>query len=56
MSNEPRPGYEYCDCCHKYRRDVQAVGRDRDGMPDSPDLCFLCRRRKLACCQRVEVF
>lgn len=33
-----------CDGCHKERRDVQSVGRDADGYPDAPDLCFLCRQ------------
>lgn len=32
-----------CDGCDKHRRDVQACGRDANGDPDAPDLCFLCR-------------
>ena len=34
----------YCDCCHKYRKDVVACGRDANGDPDAPDMCFLCRK------------
>lgn len=34
----------YCDGCGKQRRDVRSCGRDSDGVPDSPDLCFLCRK------------
>lgn len=34
----------HCDGCDKARRDVRAVGRDANGDPDAPDLCFLCRR------------
>ena len=33
----------YCDGCGKERRDVRSCGRDADGVPDAPDLCFLCR-------------
>lgn len=33
----------YCDGCGKLRRDVRACGRDANGDPDAPDLCFLCR-------------
>jgi hypothetical protein len=33
-----------CDGCGKDRRDVQSVGRDANGDPDAPDLCFLCRQ------------
>lgn len=33
-----------CDGCQKQRRDVQSCGRDSDGTPDAPDLCFLCRK------------
>ena len=32
-----------CDGCGKQRRDVQSVGRDSNGDPDAPDMCFLCR-------------
>jgi hypothetical protein len=33
----------HCDGCGKDRRDVVSVGRDANGEPDAPDLCFLCR-------------
>lgn len=33
-----------CDGCNKNRRDVRSCGRDSNGDPDAPDLCFLCRR------------
>ena len=33
-----------CDGCGKPRRDVKACGRDSNGDPDSPDLCFVCRK------------
>ena len=33
-----------CDGCTKPRRDVQPVGRDSNGSPDGPGLCFVCRR------------
>lgn len=33
----------YCDGCGKERRDVRSCGRDSNGDPDAPDLCFLCR-------------
>jgi hypothetical protein len=33
----------YCDGCGKQRRDVRSCGRDSNGDPDAPDLCFLCR-------------
>jgi hypothetical protein len=26
------------------RNDVQSVGRDSNGDPDAPDLCFFCRK------------
>jgi hypothetical protein len=39
----PRKLY-HCDGCGKQRADVRACGRDADGMPDAPDLCFLCRK------------
>lgn len=34
----------YCDGCGKIRSDIRACGRDSNGDPDAPDLCFLCRR------------
>lgn len=34
-----------CDGCGKVRRDVQACGRDGDGAPDAPCLCFICRKQ-----------
>lgn len=34
----------YCDGCGKDRKDVQSCGRDANGVPDAPDLCFLCRK------------
>jgi len=33
----------HCDGCQRDRRDVQSVGRDANGSPDAPDLCFICR-------------
>lgn len=33
-----------CDGCDKERRDLQSMGRDANGDPDAPDMCFLCRR------------
>jgi hypothetical protein len=33
-----------CDGYHKMRRNVRSVGRDANGEPDAPDLCFLCRK------------
>ena len=33
-----------CDCCGKLRRDVISCGRDANGDPDAPDMCFLCRK------------
>lgn len=33
----------YCDGCGRERRDVRSCGRDSNGDPDAPDLCFLCR-------------
>lgn len=35
---------EHCDGCDKDRRDVKAVGRDYNGDPDAPSLCFICRK------------
>jgi hypothetical protein len=34
-----------CDGCNKQRRDVKSVGRDSNGEPDAPDLCFFCRKK-----------
>lgn len=34
----------YCDGHGTERADVRAVGRDSNGDPDAPDLCFLCRK------------
>lgn len=33
-----------CDGCEKERSDVRSVGRDDNGDPDAPDLCFVCRK------------
>jgi hypothetical protein len=33
-----------CDGCGKLRTDVRSVGRDYNGDPDAPDLCFICRK------------
>ena len=33
-----------CDGCGKERRDIQSCGRDYNGDPDAPDLCFICRK------------
>lgn len=33
-----------CDSCGKKRRDVKSVGRDSNGDPDAPDMCFVCRK------------
>lgn len=35
---------ETCDGCRKPRRNIQSVGRDDNGDPDAPDLCFVCRK------------
>jgi hypothetical protein len=32
-----------CDGCGMPRFDVKAVGRDSNGDPDAPSLCFICR-------------
>lgn len=34
----------YCDGCGKDRRDVVSCGKDSNGEPDAPDLCFICRK------------
>ncbi len=36
----------HCDGCGKERADVRSCGRDAAGMPDAPDLCFLCREEE----------
>lgn len=33
-----------CDGCGKHRKDVESVGKDANGDPDAPDLCFICRK------------
>ena len=33
-----------CDGCDKERRDVKACGKDSNGDPDAPVLCFFCRK------------
>ena len=33
----------WCDGCQRDRHDVQSCGRDANGDPDAPDLCFICR-------------
>ncbi len=33
-----------CDGCNKQHRDIKSCGRDSNGDPDAPDLCFLCRK------------
>ena len=33
----------HCDGCGK-DRPVHSCGRDSNGDPDAPDLCFLCRK------------
>jgi hypothetical protein len=33
-----------CDGCGKESRDVQSCGKDANGEPDAPDLCFVCRK------------
>lgn len=34
----------HCDGCNQTRSDVRSVGRDDNGDPDAPDMCFLCRK------------
>jgi len=36
----------FCDGCGKQRSDVQSCGRDANGDPDAPDLCFICRKEE----------
>lgn len=31
-----------CDCCHKVRGQITSMGRDDNGDPDAPDMCFIC--------------
>jgi hypothetical protein len=33
-----------CNGCDKRRRDVKSIGKDSNGDPDAPDLCFTCRK------------
>ena len=33
-----------CDGCDKKRSDVRSIGRDSNGDPDAPDMCFICRQ------------
>lgn len=33
-----------CDGCGKKRRDLQPCGRDYNGDPEAPALCFICRK------------
>ena len=35
-------GLTTCDCCGKQRADVRSMGRDANGDPDAPDMCFIC--------------
>ncbi len=35
----------HCDGCGKDRQSVVSCGRDANGDPDAPDLCFLCRKQ-----------
>ena len=35
---------ECCDGCGKERTDIRSCGRDSNGDPDAPDLCFICRK------------
>jgi len=41
--NKSRAALSHCDGCDKARKDVRACGRDANGDPDAPDMCFLCR-------------
>ena len=38
-----------CDCCYKLRSDVKLVGRDFNGDPGAPAMCFLCRVEDKRC-------
>lgn len=33
-----------CDGCMKERSDVRSCGKDYNGDPEAPDLCFICRK------------
>lgn len=33
-----------CSGCHKPRHDLQSCGKDYNGDPDAPELCFICRK------------
>lgn len=33
-----------CDGCGRESNDVVSCGRDGNGEPDAPDLCFICRK------------
>lgn len=33
-----------CDGCGQRGGDIQSCGRDANGDPDAPDLCFICRK------------
>lgn len=41
----PAPtSFHECDGCGRLRRDVRSVGRDANGDPEAPGLCFFCRK------------
>ena len=42
----------YCDGCGKQRKDVIPCGKDYNGDPDAPCLCFICRKE----IERYRVF
>lgn len=51
--SRPMKGFAYvvlkrCDVCGKFRRDLKSMGRDGNGEPDAPDMCFFCRKSKRA--------
>lgn len=33
-----------CDTCGRERKDIKSMGRDDNGDPDAPDMCFFCRK------------
>jgi len=34
----------YCDTCQRENRsDIISMGKDANGDPDAPDMCFICR-------------
>jgi len=33
-----------CDGCGQIKADVRSMGRDSNGDPDAPDMCFICRK------------